>query len=138
MIELKIIESPDQEIIGSYVSKRQEINIGRSYKNDLIINDAKVSKYHIVINNNAPNILCHSISDQSYLSNSKKIIGSKNHKVNDYIQIGDTKIQVINCLPAEIIDITNKHNYLDENRPDIMQLLNIMEQELVNIELEKK
>ena len=35
MIELKIIESPDQEIIGNYISQRQEINIGRSYQNDL-------------------------------------------------------------------------------------------------------
>ncbi len=138
MIELKIIESPDQEIIGSYVSQRQEIKIGRSYQNDLIVNDARISKYHIIINNNAPNILCHSVSDQSYLSNNKKIIGSKNHKINDYIQIGDTKIQLINCSPITTIDITEKHNYLDENRPDIMQLLNIMEQELANIELEKE
>ena len=141
MLEIEFIESPDLEIVGNITYYRPLLTIGKAHSCDIVIDDDSLLPVHFTLKLTSDGILCSSDKDSPfYLSNGKKIAGSKIHKPNDIIGIGQTKFKIVRFEFSKEEDLGEilKSEYLAmaEKRPVLKDVLVELEKELVILEKE--
>ena len=93
MISFEITHSPTLEILGQHSYEFNKVNLGNALSSHLIINDPKVNLKEITIFIKEDQAFIEGPSlNTFYMVNGKKISGRKLININDEIEIGDTKI----------------------------------------------
>ena len=138
MITIEITRSPDRDIINQFKYFRNEILIGSSESCDLVIKDSGISGTHFLMRAKESGLFCRNYRENDfYLSNGKKISGSKMHKVDDVIEIGDTSIRIV---AFELVtrdyksEIRAKYEEIDIMMPETQGVLSELEKELIRLE----
>ena len=90
MVTFEIQSSPDDERLGETTFHFESFTLGGSRKADLFIEDPDIQSIHLLFKLRADGLLINSSSEHFYYSNSKKIKGTKLHKVGDTIKVGTT------------------------------------------------
>lgn len=95
MIEIQIIESPDENIVASFKYFQNQIYLGRS-SGDLWINDSSLAASHAMLEVIEKDLLIHPQKGiDFYLINGKRASAIRKLKINDQITIGKTVIKVL-------------------------------------------
>ena len=141
MIIIEFISSPDKEILGQWKTNKDRFRIGRIARNDIIIDDPGISKSHLEINHKKNNlIICTLDESEFYYSNGKKIIGTKMHKLNDLVRIGDTTFKIINIDNRAdkdySKDISEGYDKIISSSTDMKSVLKMIETEILWLEKE--
>ena len=133
MIQLEYISEKKKHIrSGLYDLNFSTLLIGSSNACDIVIESA--NEKHLLITLTKKGLLVSSIGKTGYfLSNGKKILGAKYHKINESIGIDDIELKILNFKFIEGEDIHQKFASLDE---DIKQILEELEGEILYIEQE--
>lgn len=144
MIELEFISSDDQEILGKWSYQKNALVIGRSFRSDIIINDESISPTSLYLKFEKEHLIL--TNDESlpfYLLNGKKISGARSLKPGQEITVGTTSFKLVNAEPITPKHsgqfIQNKYDKIIEQNPDLANLLELLENELMLLEnLEQK
>lgn len=95
MIEIQVIESPDENIVTSFKYFQNQIYLGRS-SGDLWINDPSLATSHVMLEVIDKDLLIHPQKGiEYYLINGKRASAIRKLKINDQITIGKTLIKVL-------------------------------------------
>jgi hypothetical protein len=144
MIEIEITDSPDSEIIGVFKYNFDKIFLGHSNKNNIVIDDPGIEKFHMVIEISLNQISCRSLSASYFYFEGKKLSGEKNLAPNTIIRIGETSFKILSFLKNPIEEDQEKENefeekysIINESSPEIIDILEQLENELKFIELDK-
>ncbi len=137
MIQLEIIESPDREILGDYITYRNDLIIGRSTSADLPIDDSKLDEIHALIRLLPTHLYIRTVpGSSSFLLNGKKFAGEKKIKCDEHLTIGDTKIIIKKILfdPASSPgDFKDYYKKTINKYPETGILLEVLEREIANL-----
>lgn len=141
MIEIEILNSPDREALGIRKFNFDNIFLGQSNKNNMVIQDPKLGKCHLSIEIHSDGISCRSMAENIFFVEEKKMIGEKIFLPHSPIQIGDTIFKVLSFLKTPEIEASQKfeENYsaIMESSPEIIDILDQLEDEIKIIEQEK-
>lgn len=95
MINLEIIESPDNNIVSAFTYFQNLIYLGRT-SGDLWINDNDLLFSHVMLEVIGTDLLIHPQKDvEYYLLNGKRASTIRKIKVNDKITIGKTVFKIL-------------------------------------------
>lgn len=95
MINLEIIESPDNNILSAFTYFQNLIYLGRT-SGDLWINDNDLLSSHVMLEVIGTDLLIHPQKDvEYYLLNGKRASTIRKIKVNDKITIGKTVFKIL-------------------------------------------
>ncbi|MFZ8932794.1 MAG: FHA domain-containing protein [Bacteriovoracaceae bacterium] len=140
MIEFEVVNSPDQDIIGPHIYHKDNMTVGRSLQNDLIILDPQIALHHIEIKI-GKQVLVSSISSLPFLISNKKVINEINYKLGEEIKIGTTilKINKHISIVQENKNIIFENNYqmIESEKPAIIEVLENIETELKIVERDR-
>jgi hypothetical protein len=139
MIKIEFLNSPDESVIGEYLTFKDRLLIGTSKYNDIVIDDSNLNAVHFFVKLNRTALLCgNNQSIDHYHSNGKKISGKKSHKKNDVISIGKTEFKILD------FEFEVQHEYKDQlkenytlaiqENPEYKHLLTNIQNELVKLE----
>lgn len=142
MIEIEIIDSPNREIIGISKFNFDKIFLGQSNKNNIVIEDPGVDKFHMVIEIFSNKISCKSLLENHFLFEERKLSGQKNLLPNAIIKVGSTSFKILSFLKNSTEEDPEKkfeeiYSHINESSPEIIDLLDQLENELKLIELDK-
>lgn len=143
MIEIKILASPDQEQVGTYKTFKNNISIGRSRSNDLIIMDNDILNNHVYITIQENVVFLKSKNQGQIIIDENKIIGKKKINTSSNIKIGCTEFK-LNSYRYDKVDydevINNNKSKILNDMPTVNSLLEYLELELkvLNYESNKK
>ncbi len=140
MIELEILISPDQEVIGKHQFFLPKIEVGKSHQCQLPIRDPQCSSSSLYLESTKDNLFIRNTQLASYHFNEKKISGKKLVRPGDQIKIGQTIIILINYNPATIVKPFKLDISQDpfESSSEGEMLLESIENELLFIEYNGK
>lgn len=95
MLKIKILNSPDSEILGERETFKNLISIGNQI-GDLIIRDPDIVDYHLSFECNPDGLILHLNKDISHFHlNGKKTSGIISINNSDQIKIGATTFEII-------------------------------------------
>lgn len=95
MVEIQIIESPDENVISSFKYFQNQIYLGRTH-GDLWIQDSAMAASHAMFEVIGKDLLIHPQREvEFYLINGKRASAIRKLKVNDLITLGQTIVKVI-------------------------------------------
>jgi len=138
MITINILSSPDKDILGEYIYHQDELILGTSHLANLLINDPLFTKAHFSLQVKETGLLCKNLKEGDfYLSNGKKISGTKTHQSGDELTIGTTKLKIINFSKTETNFkevLKRKYEEIDIMMPEVQDVLTELEKELIRIE----
>lgn len=96
MIHLNVLTSIDPNAPGLYEFEYDVLSIGRSIKNDLILNEENVAKCALYLSIENNTLFIQTLSNSIFcLVNGKKISGKKRLDIGDKVEIGKSKIEII-------------------------------------------
>ncbi len=94
MIEIQIIESPDENVIASYKFFQNQIYLGRT-NGDVWIQDLSLSPSHVMLEVIGKDLLIHPQRGvEFYLINGKRASAIRKLKTNDLITLGKTIVKI--------------------------------------------
>ena len=95
MIELEFIDSPDKDVLGKRVIYFNEVSVGRSQANVIIVDDMgmKEQDIHLIVSESG--VFVENREAEHYFSNDKKISGKKLHVAGDRIRAGGTTLKIL-------------------------------------------
>jgi len=139
MIELNFLSSPDSEVIGPYKAFYDSISIGTSPKNDIIIEDPKVSDFHILLTASKDGLICEGIDEsKDFQANDKQFKGKKKLAKKEKIKIGNTLFEIVDCSlepgPEMIISLKDSYDKLLKDYPEQEKIIDEMENEISRLE----
>ncbi|MDH5581697.1 MAG: FHA domain-containing protein [Bdellovibrionales bacterium] len=139
MIELEILSSPDQDIVGAHIYHKKSLRIGRSLQNDIIIMDPMIELNHLefIVEKN---IIISSINSTPFFISNKKIINEVIYKLGEEIKIGKTILKItkhIPILPEDDSDFKKNYQMIEDEKPAIIEVLDNLEVELKLVECER-
>ena len=89
MIELDIVESPDLDTRGSFRTFKTFLLVGRSLRNDIIIDDPKISSYHLEMEVTDKGLLCGNIKGTPFFhSCGKNVSGADSSTAHPFSRAG--------------------------------------------------
>ena len=95
MIQLEVIESPDNNNIQKFTFFQNQIYLGKKIGN-LWINDEELHSPHIMLEVIENQLLVHPMKETSfYLINGKRASNIRKLKINDQVTIGKTTIKLL-------------------------------------------
>jgi uncharacterized protein YlzI (FlbEa/FlbD family) len=137
MIELEILKSSDEEILGKYVTFKNDLIIGKSLDADLPISDPGLDQIHAIIRLNNKSLMIKTLPKQSfYLLNGKKFSGEKILKHNDKIIVGETELSIKNFLydpKSSPGDFKEYYKNTITQFPETGILLEVLEREIADL-----
>jgi len=117
MIQFKILDSNDFTAIGFYEFHFNMIYLGRKAEH-LSINDPDLRENHLIIESIEDYLVVHPQKEvENFLLNQKRASGLKKIKIHDVIQIGSTKIEI---LDFKFEEVPTKKKILDEKFKHLM------------------
>jgi len=138
MLTLEFINSPDENIVGEYSTYRRVLFLGRNSSNDIIIDDPEITSTQLKIQMLHSGLMITSRDSHGYLSNKKKVVGSKVHTAGDEIQIGQTIFKIKSYTPPKFIsyqeELQASLKETTEKNPEAEKILSYLEKELLEIE----
>lgn len=141
MIEIEIVNSPDREALGIRKFYFDKIFLGLSNKNNLVIHDPKLGKCHLSIEIHPNGISCRSVGENNFFIDEKKMLGEKKFLPHSAIQIGDTTFKVLTFFSTPkkeaSQDFEDNYSTINESSPEIIDILDQLENEIKIIEQEK-
>ena len=137
MIELEILNSPDSEIKGEYLTYKNDLIIGSSCEADLPIQDSSLNDIHCIFRLLPTHIYIRTVPSAAYfLLNGKKFAGEKNLKLGDKVVVGETEIKLSSFVydpsssPGDFKDYYKK---TIATYPETAILLEVLEREIAGI-----
>lgn len=142
MIEIEFEKSPDSEIVGKYLSYKNNLIFGSSAKQcSLIIDDPAIDSQHIALELSSTGLACHNSElGRFFHVNSKKFSGSKNLKAGDIVTIGETTFKIVNFLfQDQESQKLFQENYqkVMQSMPELTGILEKLENELVKLQVQE-
>lgn len=136
MIHLEIIKSSDPLALGIYEYEFDQINIGRSKKNDLIFLDKELPLEFLTIKIIQDHLVVQSLNRSPYFFvNGKKVSGTLKLNPNDTIAFGQNQIRIIKSLPTNgIIDFSAVYEEFMQKSPELKFALEFIEEVLIDLE----
>jgi len=139
MIELKFLESSDHAILSTYKTLKDFLSLGRSLKNDIIINDSELFLIHFYIELTKDGLMCWNANeDGDYFSNEKLYKGKKIHLKNEKIRIGSTLFEIIDYAIEEKQDpeelLKSSYGSTMEKYPQQEEIIDEIENEIGHLE----
>lgn len=105
MIQIKVLNSPDEDKIGSVLFNKNLIYIGNNHSCDLNLEDSKLILNHLIVEVAEGKLLAHPHRDVPYfLVNGKRCTGIKSLSVNDKVKIGDCDFVIENFAQTQIVE----------------------------------
>lgn len=133
MIELEITHSTDTDAIGVYQFELNQVFIGRSKYNDVVLFDSSLEKKALALKIENQQLLA--IGDE-YLVNGKKFKGLRKLKSDDLIQLGQHQIKIRNFRHETYVQIdTGKlYDMIAKENPELLDLLTKIENRMIELE----
>ena len=140
MLTLEFTSSPDESIIGDYLTYRKILVIGRSRAADIVILDNNILKIELTVRLQHEGIMVESKNINGFITNSKKILGGKIHQVGDEIRIGDTYFKFKAYQPPQFFtyaeEIAQKIEETIKKDAKYEEVFYFLEKELLSLEKE--
>ena len=95
MIELECIESPDKDVLGKKMIYFDQITIGRSRTNVVIVEDHDMEARDVRLSVVESGVFVENRESEHYFSNDKKISGKKLHSQGDRFRVGATTFKIM-------------------------------------------
>jgi len=139
MIEIIFLSSPDSEVLGNYKVFYDSLSIGRSQKNDLIIEDPKVLDFHIILTSSKNGLICEGAAESiSFRANDQYFKGKKTFNKKDKIKIGNTIFEIVDFAlePAseKILSLKESYEKTLNAYPEQEKIIDEMENEISRLE----
>jgi hypothetical protein len=139
MIEINFLSSPDPEVIGTYKLLYDSISLGTSTKNDLIIEDPKLSPHHILLTASKDGLICEGIDESmEYQANEKYFKGKKKLVKKDKVKIGNTIFEIMDFSlepePEKATSLKDAYENLLKVYPEQEKIIDEMENEISRLE----
>ncbi len=137
MIKIFIHSSIDRDILGEHYFQFNKITLSSKEHAQLVVDDSSLTYFGIIMQLSEDGVLVNTLPvNQFYLSNSKKIAGTKLHHRGDKIQFGSTVIEIIDFKISEHLGDLSlaermKNAFTD---PEKKKLLELLEEELIHLE----
>ena len=142
MINIEIINSPDKNFEGTYLSQFDHFLIGSSQRADIVIEDKDIDPLHITLEVKDNALICRSFKkDLSFLVNKKKYTGTKVIKPQDIITIGETEFKILNFIAMENTDensIEELYASAIEKIPELEPVIFQLEREILILDRDHK
>jgi len=140
MIQLDFIKSIDQDIIGIYMSCKNLLTLGYSYRNDIILRDKSLEQNILEFNLSERGLSIHNNNlNTFYHLNGKKYFGKKTARVGDEVKIKTTTliIKEILFIPEKTYtELIKENNQNASNNASVENILNLLKKEIYHIERE--
>ncbi|MBI2521615.1 MAG: hypothetical protein HYV97_14460 [Bdellovibrio sp.] len=140
MLTLEFTSSPDESILGEYVTYRKSLILGRSRAADIVILDKKILKTELIIHLQREGIMVESKNVNGFITNTKKILGAKIHHKDDEIHIGDTHFKFKEYQPPQFFtyaeEIAKKIEETIKKDAKYEEVFYFLEKELLSLEKE--
>ncbi len=140
MINISVIKSNEAEAIGVYDFFYNVVHIGRSKKNDVIVNDKELPLFYLkleIIEEKGREVLVVRSLDRLpyFFVNGKKISGTLKLKPNDTISFGTNQI-LINKFQKTTLeeDLSPIFKQFEEQTPELRFILEAIEEKIIEIE----
>lgn len=124
MIEVEVISSPDEEMLGKHLFYRNYLTMGQNI-GDLLFLDKGIIDGQILIEVTEKDLLIHNAASDHYFINDKIANGSKKIKIGDVIGIGKTSVKICH---AGHIQIKSKKEIIRKS----LQLISQAEEHSLN------
>lgn len=118
MIEFKILQGPDENVISSYKFFQNQIYLGRT-SGDLQINDNNLYQSHAMLEVIGKELLIHPQRGvEFYLINGKRASTVRKLKIGDQVTLGETIFKVISFQETETV---SKKNILNSRLNELIE-----------------
>jgi pSer/pThr/pTyr-binding forkhead associated (FHA) protein len=136
MIYLEVTKSRDPLALGVYEYEFDQINIGRSKKNDLIFLDQELPLHYLTIKFMQGQLVVQSlVKEPFFFVNGKKISGTLKLKPNDTIAFGENEIRVQqSALTTTSVDFSHVYEVFNKQSPELRFALEFIEEILLDME----
>ncbi len=136
MIYLEVTKSRDPLALGVYEYEFDQINIGRSKKNDLIFLDQELPLHYLTIKFMQGQLVVQSlVKEPFFFVNGKKISGTLKLKPNDTIAFGENEIRVQqSALTTTSVDFSQVYEVFNKQSPELRFALEFIEEILLDME----
>ena len=136
MIYLEVIKSSEPLALGVYEYEFDQINIGRSKKNDLIFLDRELPLKYLALKIIQGQLIVQSLTRSPYFFvNGKKVSGTLKLNPNDIIAFGQNQIRIIKSAPSSrAIDFSSAYEEFNQKTPELKFALEFIEDVLVELE----
>ncbi len=137
MIKLNFTKSSHSEILGNLQIFRNTLQIGRSFKADIILRDKNISKNSVVMYIRNEMLFIKSLSDD-FLCNGKKYRGLKKVIIGDKISLQGDEFQItdfkISRESPSLNDLKDGLNSFKENHRPYLFIIEQIQHELLEAE----
>ena len=136
VVELEFLNSPDRDVLGKRVIYFDEISLGRSRANMVIVDDPGVEKKDIRLSVTESGVFVENCESAYYFSNDKKVSGKKLHSQGDSIRVGNTTLKILSFKPADFHRPDYDSLYQEQIQPVPYkdQLFDAIKQEMDDLE----
>lgn len=136
MIHVEIIKSNDPLALGVYEYEYDQINIGRSKKNDLIFLDKELPLQYLILKFTQGHLIVQSLTRSPYFFvNGKKVSGTLKLHPNDIIAFGQNQIRIIKSFSTDgVIDFSIAYEEFLQKSPELKFALEFIEEVLIDLE----
>ena len=136
MVELEFVDSPDGDILGKRVVYFDEISLGSSRINTIIVEDPDLKKRALRLSIRESGIYVENLDSGHYFSNDKKVSGKKRHARGDRICVGSTTFKIVSFKASDANDVDYDAIYQEkiQNVPYKDQLFHAIRQEMDDLE----
>lgn len=135
MLKIEFTDSPCTEIIDTYSFFQQQITLGNSICDNLVIKDSKLTSKHIMLTIKEAGLFISGPNQVPFIVNGKKIKGTKKLMVNDIILIGATEFKITDFSYDSAFIPKDKQKLLAleiEKNKNLIHIINIIENEIIN------
>lgn len=105
MIKIEVLHSPSPDEVGIYQFQFDEIIIGATLSNDIILSNQKIKDERIRIYFDGNDLILETtVINQFIILNKKKFSGRLKLKTNDIINFGQCELKILDCLKNQSED----------------------------------
>lgn len=135
MIKFEIIDSENKDLTGEYTFYKNLIYLGKNHQCEVYLPEANIIDNHIFIEVVESKLIVQLHPDVEYiLVNNKRTIKYKHLRIGDLIQIGSTKLKILEFLFEEkpILKqvLAQKIQSLKDDNPQLKDVVKLIRNEL--------
>ena len=101
MLELEFIDSPDKDVLGKRVLYFDDISMGRSRSNVIIVDDPDMEPRDVRLSVVESGVFVENVESDCYFSNDKKVFGKKFHSQGAQVRVGNTTFKIVSFKKLE-------------------------------------
>ncbi len=132
MIKLEITKSDDPNACGIYEFQYDVISIGRSFKNDVILNEKTIPQFSFILYIDKNQLFLQTNSSETFcLVNNTKLAGKKLVKNNDSIKIGNSELKTLEFEQTQIeINFAEYYENFINTQKKYLHILEAIDEEI--------